>query len=421
MFHVKQSDRDSGRRTSWVDAMPSLFHVKQWPGKRRRAVLLLALVAAVPLLLACDVADQPDGWAAPTLDPVEPETRLIAPTGEDQVVAVQLLDGNLGSAVWEFPDDDGNFPGLDGEIEPVAFYADPVWVESTDEWLLAGYSDGALYAVRRDGESARLVFDSEDRFVADLVVDGTRVYLADTGYRVYAVDIEQPGEAVWTWDGGSDLQIWGGPALVDTERGRLLIVAGLDGRITAINVDGDLAGRSAWQIEIESGIAGSIGATDGLVFVGGLDRTLYGLDAATGAQIWATEASHWLWGTPLIRDGVIYTTDLRGNVYAIDALTGARRWLQPFAVGDRIRAQPLYVEHESGESGILVIVARGGMIHQLNATDGSPLRQFQLEGAKDLMANAILRDDRILVSDEDGVLYAVLLGANQAVRLYPQN
>lgn len=418
---MKQSDRDSGRRTSWVDAMPSLFHVKQWPGKRRRAVLLLALVAAVPLLLACDVADQPDGWAAPTLDPVEPETRLIAPTGEDQVVAVQLLDGNLGSAVWEFPDDDGNFPGLDGEIEPVAFYADPVWVESTDEWLLAGYSDGALYAVRRDGESARLVFDSEDRFVADLVVDGTRVYLADTGYRVYAVDIEQPGEAVWTWDGGSDLQIWGGPALVDTERGRLLIVAGLDGRITAINVDGDLAGRSAWQIEIESGIAGSIGATDGLVFVGGLDRTLYGLDAATGAQIWATEASHWLWGTPLIRDGVIYTTDLRGNVYAIDALTGARRWLQPFAVGDRIRAQPLYVEHESGESGILVIVARGGMIHQLNATDGSPLRQFQLEGAKDLMANAILRDDRILVSDEDGVLYAVLLGANQAVRLYPQN
>ncbi|MXY86650.1 MAG: PQQ-binding-like beta-propeller repeat protein [Chloroflexi bacterium] len=421
MFHVKQSDRDSGRRTSWVDAMPSLFHVKQWPGKRRRAGLLLALVAAVPLLVACDVADQPDGWAAPTLDPVEPETRLIAPTGEDQVVAVQLLDGNLGSAVWEFPDDDGNFPGLDGEIEPVAFYADPVWVESTDEWLLAGYSDGALYAVRRDGESARLVFDSEDRFVADLVVDGTRVYLADTGYRVYAVDIEQPGEAVWTWDGGSDLQIWGGPALVDTERGRLLIVAGLDGRITAINVDGDLAGRSAWQIEIESGIAGSIGATDGLVFVGGLDRTLYGLDAATGAQIWATEASHWLWGTPLIRDGVIYTTDLRGNVYAIDALTGARRWLQPFAVGDRIRAQPLYVEHESGESGILVIVARGGMIHQLNATDGSPLRQFQLEGAKDLMANAILRDDRILVSDEDGVLYAVLLGANQAVRLYPQN
>ena len=421
MFHVKQSDRQAGRLAAWAQAAASLFHVKHMWRLRRRGATLLVLMAGVPLLVACDVADQPDGWAAPTLDPVEPETRLIAPTGEDQVVAVQLLDGNLGSAVWEFPDDDGNFPGLDGEIEPVAFYADPVWVESTDEWLLAGYSDGALYAVRRDGESARLVFDSEDRFVADLVVDGTRVYLADTGYRVYAVDIEQPGEAVWTWDGGSDLQIWGGPALVDTERGRLLIVAGLDGRITAINVDGDLAGRSAWQIEIESGIAGSIGATDGLVFVGGLDRTLYGLDAATGAQIWATEASHWLWGTPLIRDGVIYTTDLRGNVYAIDALTGARRWLQPFAGGDRIRAQPLYVEHESGESGILVIVARGGMIHQLNATDGSPLRQFQLEGAKDLMANAILRDDRILVSDEDGVLYAVLLGANQAVRLYPQN
>ncbi|MYE06253.1 MAG: hypothetical protein F4Y04_03355, partial [Chloroflexi bacterium] len=224
---MKPSDRVTSRLLLRVDATWSLFHVKHLEFMRRPAALLLTILAAFFLVAACDVADQPDGWAAPTLDPVEPETRLIAPTGEDQVVAVQLLDGNLGSSVWEFPDDDGNFPGLDGEIEPVAFYADPVWVETTDEWLLAGYSDGALYAVRRDGESARLVFDSEDRLVANLVVDGTRVYLADTGYRVYAVDIEQPGEAVWTWDGGSDLQIWGGPALVDTERGRLLIVAGL--------------------------------------------------------------------------------------------------------------------------------------------------------------------------------------------------
>ena len=426
LFHVKQlpeahlpeAHQDNARRRRPMEQRGKLFHVKQF---RRPILSLLALLIAVPVLVACDVADQPDGWAAPTPDPLEPETRLIAPTGEDQVVAIQLLDGNLGSALWEFPDDDGAFPGLDGEIEPVAFYADPAWVEATDEWLLAGYSDGVLYAVRRDGESARVVFDSEDRLVADLIVDGTRVYLADTGYRVYAVDIEQPGEALWTWDGGSELQIWSGPALVETERGQLLIVAGLDGRVTAIHVDGEQAGRSAWQIEIESGIAGSIAAADGLLYVGGLDRTLYGLDAATGAQIWTSEASHWLWGTPLIRDGTIYTTDLRGNVYAFDARTGAKRWLQPFAVDDRIRAQPLYVEHESGDGGMLVIVSRGGMIHQLNASDGSPLREFQLEGAKDLMANAILRQDRILVSDEDGVLYAVLLGANQAVRLYPQN
>ena len=260
MFHVKQSEGRLGKLiATCASAWPSmcrplrrLFHVKQV----RRVLVAFVLLLAVPVLVACDVADQPDGWAAPTLDPVEPETRLIAPTGEDQVVAVQLLDGNLGSAVWEFPDDDGNFPGLDGEIEPVAFYADPVWVEATDEWLLAGYSDGVLYAVQRDGESARVIFDSEDRLVADMVVDGSRVYLADTAYKVYAVDIEQPGEAVWTWDGDSgSANLERGPALVETDRGRLLVVAGFDGRVTAINVDGELAGRSAWQIQIESGIA----------------------------------------------------------------------------------------------------------------------------------------------------------------------
>lgn len=403
MFHVKHFDR-SGRRP-WL-----------------RVPIVAALLLVIPVLVACDVADQPDGWAAPTPDPVEPETQLLAPTGEKTVVALRLVDGNFGAAAWQFPDDDGNFPGLDVEIEPEAFYADPVWVESTDEWLLAGYSDGVLYAVRRDGESARIVFDSEARLVADLVVDGARVYLADTAYRVYAVDIEQPGEPVWTWSGDSELQIWGGPALVDTDRGRLLVVAGLDGRVTAINVDGPQAGTEAWQIEIESGIAGAVSASDGLVYVGGLDRSLYGLDAATGGLVWEAQASHWLWGTPLIHDGVMYVTDLRGNVYAFDTRTGAKRWLEPFGADDRIRAQPLLVEREDGSGdGILVLVARGGMIHQLNAADGSLLRQFRLEGAKDLMANAILREDRILVSDEDGSLYAVLLGANQAVKLYPQN
>lgn len=401
--------------------MVRMFHVKQSDRVGRRRWLVPLLLLVIPVLVACDVADQPDGWAAPTPDPVEPETQLLAPTGEKTVVALRLLDGNFGAAAWQFPDDDGHFPGLDAEIEPEAFYADPVWVEATDEWLLAGYSDGVLYAVRRDGESARVVFDSEARLVADLVVDGTTVYLADTSYRVYAVDIEQPGEPVWTWSGDSELQIWGGPALVDTERGRLLVVAGLDGRVTAINVDGPEAGSSAWQIEIESGIAGAVSASDGLVYVGGLDRSLYGLDAATGGLVWEAQASHWLWGTPLIHSGVMYVTDLRGNVYAFDTRTGAKRWLEPYAADDRIRARPLFVERADGGDGILVLVARGGMIHQLSAADGSLLRQFRLEGAKDLMANAVLREDRILVSDEDGVLYAVLLGANQAVRLYPQN
>ncbi len=394
---------------------------------RRRLALLVVVLLVTPLLAACDVADQPDGWAAPTAPTRDPDdeldTRLIAPTGERTVIALELLDGNIAAPMWEFPDEDGNFSGLDGSIEPVAFYADPVWVPETEEWLFGGYSDGVLYAVQGDGSSARAVFDTGARIVADLEVKGTRVYLADTSYCVHAVDIEQPGASLWSWDGDSDLQIWGGPKLIETEQGALLIVAGLDGRITALQADGPNRGEPAWQISIEAGIAGSIEAANGIVYVGGLDRVFYGLDAETGSRIWTAQASHWIWGTPLIRDGVVYLTDLRGNVYALDALTGQSRWLKPYATGDLIRARPLFVEFEdpSVPGGILIIVARGGAILQLNAVDGSLLRQFQLEQASDLMANAIRRDDRIVVGDENGVLYAVLLGANQAVRLYPPN
>lgn len=386
---------------------------------RRRPLLLLALLFALPLLAACDVADQPDGWGAPTPDPMEPETRLLVPTGDDRVVAVRFIDQTIGTAAWQFPDDDKRFPGLDGEIEPVAFYADPVWSPLTDEWLLAGYQDGTVYAVQRDGESARVLFRTDARIVANLILDDDRIYIADTGYRVHAVGLEQPEETIWSWDGDTDQQIWAAPALVETSRGRLLVVAGLDGRVTALTVDGDEPGTVAWSFELDAAIAGSLAAEDGIVYVGGFDRVFYALDAASGALIWSAKGSHWFWSTPLIHEGTIFVADLRGNVYAWDARNGAARWLQPYEANERIRTQPLIAARGEG-AAVLILVSRDGTVHQLSASDGTALRRFTLSGAKDLMANAILRDDRILISDEEGSLYAVLLGANQAERLWPQ-
>lgn len=385
----------------------------------RRPLLVLVLLLALPLLAACDVADQPDGWGAPTPDPMEPETRLLVPTGDDRVIAVRFIDQTIGTAAWQFPDDDNRFPGLDGEIDPVAFYADPVWSSLTDEWLLAGYQDGAVYAVQRDGESARVLFRTDARIVANLILDDDRIYIADTGYRVHAVGLEQPEETIWSWDGDTDQQIWAAPALVETSRGRLLVVAGLDGRVTALTVDGDEPGTVAWSFELDAAIAGSLAAEDGIVYVGGFDRVFYALDAASGALIWSAKGSHWFWSTPLIHEGTIFVADLRGNVYAWDARNGAARWLAPYEANERIRTQPLIAARGEG-AAVLILVSRDGTVHQLSASDGTALRRFTVSGAKDLMANAILRDDRILVSDEDGSLYAVLLGANQAERLWPQ-
>ncbi len=386
---------------------------------RRRLLLVLTLLLIAPVIAACDVADQPDGWGAPTPDPLEPETQLLVPTGSDKVIAVRFIDQTLGAAAWQFPDDDNEFPGLDEEIKPVAFYADPVWSPWTDEWLLAGYQDGTVYAVRRDGESARVLFRTEARIVANLILDDDRIYIADTAYRVHAVGLEQPEQTIWTWGGDSDQQIWSAPALVDTARGRLLVVAGLDGRVTALRIDGDEPGSEAWRFEADAAIAGSLTAADGIVYVGGFDRVFYAIDAASGTLIWSAEGSHWFWSTPLIHEGTVFVADLRGNVYAWDARNGASRWLSPYQADERIRTQPLIAARGEG-AAVLILVSRDGTVHQLNASDGTALRRFTVSGAKDLMADAILRDDRILISDEDGSLYAVLLGANQAERLWPQ-
>ena len=408
-----------------LGALKGVFHVKHPP---QRAALGLFLLLALPLIAACSVSDQPDGWAAPALDPVE-ENQILLPTGEESVTALQLIGPGAAAPLWTFPNDDDEFPGLDQPIEAVAFYADPLWVDFTGEWLLAEYASGTVYAIQRDGSSARAVFDVEDRIVADLALDPQRpgvVYIATTGYQVHAIQLEQPGEVLWSWDGDSDRQIWGAPALADTPEGRLLIVGGLDGRITALRVEGAEAGDVAWSRQIEAGIASALTLDGQLILFGGFDRIFYALDAASGDTVWSNQGSHWFWSTPVVYDRIVYAVDLRGNVYAWDVGSGAQRWASPYNADDRIRTQPLLVrgEHEEDDSpandpGVLVIVSREGTVHQLDPASGALLQQFEGLVPDDVLANMILLNGQLFVGNESGELFAVLLDAYAAQRIYP--
>lgn len=388
---------------------------------RRPYALLLLIALMAPAIAACRVEDQPDGWGSPTLDPADSDVVLL-PTGEERVVALELGGVELQRIHWTFPDEDENtFPGLIGEIDSTAFYADPLWSDFTHEWLLAEYRSGVLYAVQPDGSSARIVFDVDDRIVADLVPDPQRpgiVYLATTGYRVHAVQLERPGDPLWSWDGNSDLEIWGTPAIVDTTIGRLLVVGGFDGRVTALHLDGDQAGQEAWTRQFDGAVASGMTADQGTVYFGSLDRIFHTLDGATGDELWRTEGTHWFWSTPLIHNGIVYAVDLRGALFAWDAGSGALRWQQPYQTDDPVRARPQIGANEDTGAEILVVVTRAGAVHQLDPESGARLMQFPDLVPDDVLADFILLNDRILVGNERGELYAVLLSAFAAERLY---
>ena len=398
-----------------------MFHVK------RRRLLLLPLLALIPILVACEVADQPDGWAAPTADPERPNTVLM-PTGEGRVVAIDVTTNNVS---WTFPSENKTFTGLDGELEPEAFYADPVWSAFTNEWLLAEYDQGVLYAIHPQGHSARVVFNAgelfeEARIVANPIIDPLypdRAYVATTDYRVHAVNLEAPPASVedliWTWSGDSDHPVWGSPALIEWEGQRLLVVGGLDGRITALALDGAMAGSVAWSRQLGAGIASTVLSHDGVLYVGAFDRTFYALDPAAGDTIWSAKGSNWFWSTPTVHDGVVFAADVNGNLFAWDEKTGAARWPSPYVAGERIRTQPIVVS-DRGSGAAIVTVSRDGVVHQVDAATGVSLWRSSDVINDDVLADVLYQDEALYISNESGRLFKVVLGLNQATQIYPR-
>ncbi len=89
-----------------------MFHVK----RPTRRWLLAPLIVAVPILTACaGISNDPDGWAAPLpIDHPDAPNVVVIRTDRARLAAFDL-DAN--SALWEFPDGQGSFPGLLEQIE----------------------------------------------------------------------------------------------------------------------------------------------------------------------------------------------------------------------------------------------------------------------------------------------------------------
>ena len=381
--------------------------------------LVLALLLAPILLAACTTQDRPDGWAAPVAAEL-PSGQVIAlvMSGRDRLAAIDpasdpASNPATGLPFWEFParHQDNRFPGLDDEVRIGSFYGDPVLL-GDDEVLIGAYRDGKVYAIRLDGSSARLIFDAEDRLVAGIVVDGRTAYIATTAQRVYAVDTDQPNQALWTYTGLRN-DVWGTPALADSStHGRLLIVPDLAGSIHALRTRD---GEEVWRFTAEAGVAASPVVTDGRVLVGSFDRRLYALDVESGEEVWQSTGDNWFWGTPLVADGVVYAADLSGKLWAWRLSDGAVVWPTPYDAERKIRAQPQL----TADGRHLVVITRGGHVHAIDRASGAGLWISQDDLPSRIFADPLASGEAFLVTNDKGTTFRVIVQNDNFAQLFP--
>ena len=338
--------------------------------------------------------------------------------------------------VWEFPgvprgrilQDEELFPGLLEEADARGFYGTPVAIGAgADEFVIADHDAGTVFAVRRDGTSARVLLETEDRVIAGIVVgeDARTVFVATTDDHVYAIDSDNPpadrddlDRFLWVAEGLGG-KVWGTPALAQTTaHGSILIVPTTGGRVVALRV---ADGTVAWTFKSEAAVVSDIVVRDGSAYFGGFDRTFYALDVEmeTGdPPKWTQSGDDWFWTTPLIVDNALYVGDLSGKIWAWDIGTGAPIWLEPYDTTERIRARPAVTE-----AGELVIITREGTVLALDAASGLkiwPQALVQLQTDNRVLADPLILDDgSILISDDQGLLWRSRVNRGAVCQVFP--
>ncbi len=168
------------------------------------------------------------------------------------------------------------------------------------------------------------------------VFDGERVYVADGGGHVRAVDWTQrrlPFERFYVWS-RIHLFAWGIMDTLPKQRGFVWFFRESDGEFVTTPV-------VAW----------------GRVYAASLSGSLFALDQDTGEEVWEFQAQDSFEASPSVVGDVLFAGDSGGRLYAIDAITGSRRW--DVDLGSGITSTPVFAER------LLYVTTRDGILYAL--------------------------------------------------------
>jgi outer membrane protein assembly factor BamB len=339
-----------------------------WPQFRGDARLSGVATSTLPktlkLLWSYETGDSTDSSAA-IADGI-----VYVGVGNGDLIALEL---NSGKVRWKY-----STGSLIGESSP-AVHAGAVYV---------GDLDGTLHAVAvRDGR--RLwSYRTEAEIKSSPVVAEGLVLIGSYDTFLYALD-PRSGELRWRLQTGGPVHAT--PAVQDG----LVFVAGCDEVFRAIRVaDGTqayeiaagaytgaspvLAGDRAYfgtfndevlSLNLKSRqiqwryshpdrafpFYSSAALRDGLLVLGGRDKGVHAIDAASGRSVWAFETRARVDSSPAIADGRVFVGSFDGRLYALDLKSGKPQW--EFNAGAALAASPAIA------GGRLVIGSRDGVIY----------------------------------------------------------
>ncbi len=162
------------------------------------------------------------------------------------------------------------------------------------------------------------------------------------------------GEVAWRFRPAGAVY---GPPAWDADRGRLYFGAS-DKRLYAV----DARGLYLWSVDTGDNVATRPVVVDGIVVFGSEDRSIYGVDAATGVVRWRRSTGGPVVSSPAAAEGMVVIGSDDGAVRGIDPATGGELWRQ--RLGEAVEA-PIAVA-----DGVAWAASRDGTVAAVDPADG---------------------------------------------------
>jgi outer membrane protein assembly factor BamB len=167
-------------------------------------------------------------------------------------------------------------------------------------------------------------------------------------------------------------------------------------------------GGIAWRLQTGGPVRSSPIVTDGVVYVGSNDGTVYAVTADRGVPRWKYDAGSPVSSTPAVTGSLVVVSAVDGSIHAIAKATGRRVWRTPtgpdakldwgYESGDVWTSSPTVVD------GAVLVGSGDGGLYSLDLATGK-VRWRAATGGR-VRSSPTVSGNRVIVGSYDGKVYA---------------
>ena len=132
-----------------------------------------------------------------------------------------------------------------------------------------------------------------------------------------------------------------------------------------------------WKFKTQAEVKSSPAISEGRVFVGSSDKTVYALGLQTGEKLWAYQTGDSVEAAPCVLEGRVFVGSADNRLYALDAATGELKWT--YETEGQILGAANWTRSPDGRAAWILVGSYDNRLHCVEASSGKRIWAYETD------------------------------------------